>query len=168
VDVAAIRAGKNPALDAPLPQHQEINLRVPALIPDDYLPDVHSRLILYKRIASAADRDERDALKAEVIDRFGPLPPAARTLFRVTELKLMAGDLGIDRIDIGPRGGRIESRTIRARSVRTGEARTRTRRTALKAATGWHRRVTGRRGVVSVGQRHRRASTASRHARVSA
>jgi transcription-repair coupling factor (superfamily II helicase) len=106
--VAAIRAGKTPALDAPLPEHQEINLRVPALIPEHYLPDVHTRLILYKRIAHAADAQELDALLAEIVDRFGPLPAETRTLFRITALKLRAGALGIDRVDIGPRGGRVE------------------------------------------------------------
>ena len=106
--VAAIRAGRTPSLDAPLPEHQDVNLRVAALIPEDYLPDVHARLILYKRIASAADSVELDGLKAEIIDRFGPLPPPAKTLFAVTELKLRAAAIGIDRIDLGARGGRIE------------------------------------------------------------
>jgi transcription-repair coupling factor (superfamily II helicase) len=106
--VAAIRAGRNPALAAPLPEHQEVNLRVPTLIPDDYLPDVHTRLILYKRIASAADQDELDALKVEMIDRFGLLPEPTKALFRITELKLRAAALGIDRIDLGPTGGRFE------------------------------------------------------------
>jgi transcription-repair coupling factor (superfamily II helicase) len=106
--VAAIRAGKTPSLDAPLPDHQEINLRVPALIREDYLPDVHARLILYKRIAHAADAEELDALRVEIIDRFGPLPVETRSLFRITALKLRAGALGIDRVDLGPRGGRIE------------------------------------------------------------
>ncbi|MCX7064214.1 MAG: helicase-related protein, partial [Proteobacteria bacterium] len=106
--VRAIRAGKTPDLDAQLTPHQEVNLRVPALIPDDYLPDVHARLILYKRISNAESRDALDTLKAEIIDRFGPLPIATRTLFRVTELRLAAAALGIARIDFGPTGGRIE------------------------------------------------------------
>ncbi len=106
--VAAIRAGKNPSLAAPLPEHQEVNLRVPALIPDDYLPDVHTRLILYKRIASAANADELDELKVEMIDRFGLLPEPTKALFRLTALKLRAAALGIDRVDFGPSGGRIE------------------------------------------------------------
>ena len=72
--VRAIRAGKTPDLDAQLTPHQEVNLRVPALIPEDYLPDVHTRLILYKRISSAENRDALDELKAEIIDRFGALP----------------------------------------------------------------------------------------------
>ena len=106
--VRAIRAGKTPDLDAQLTPHQEVNLRVPALIPEDYLPDVHSRLILYKRISSAEDRDALDELKAEIIDRFGALPAATKTLFRITELRLAAAALGIARIDFGPTGGRVE------------------------------------------------------------
>ncbi len=106
--VRAIRAGKTPDLDADLTPHQEVNLRVPALIPEDYLPDVHSRLILYKRISSAESRDALDELRAEIIDRFGALPVATKTLFRITELRLTAAALGIARIDFGPSGGRIE------------------------------------------------------------
>ena len=106
--VRAIRAGKTPDLDAQLTPHQEVNLRVPALIPEDYLPDVHARLILYKRISSAQNRDALDELKAEIIDRFGLLPVATKTLFRITELRLAAAALGIARIDFGPTGGRIE------------------------------------------------------------
>jgi len=106
--VRAIRAGKTPDLDADLTPHQEVNLRVPALIPEDYLPDVHSRLILYKRISSAENRDALDELRAEIIDRFGALPVATKTLFRITELRLTAAALGIARIDFGPTGGRIE------------------------------------------------------------
>jgi transcription-repair coupling factor (superfamily II helicase) len=106
--VRAIRAGKTPDIDADLTPHQEVNLRVPALIPEDYLPDVHSRLILYKRISSAESRDALDGLRAEIIDRFGTLPVATKTLFRITELRLTAASLGIARIDFGPTGGRIE------------------------------------------------------------
>src|SRR5690606_22113516 len=86
----------------------EINLRLPALIPDDYLPDVHSRLILYKRIASAADEDGLKELQVEMIDRFGLLPEPTKNLIRLTLLKLQAEKLGIMKIDAGPQGGRIE------------------------------------------------------------
>ncbi len=106
--VRAIRAGKTPDLDAQLTPHQEVNLRVPALIPEDYLPDVHTRLILYKRISSAEHRDALDELRVEMIDRFGGLPNATKTLFEVTALRLTAAALGIARIDFGPTGGRIE------------------------------------------------------------
>ena len=106
--VAAIKAGKTPNLDAPLPTSHDVNLHVPALIPDDYLPDVHARLIMYKRIANATADSELDELKIEMIDRFGMLPDPVRNLFRTTTIKLDASRLGIDRIDVGPAGGRIE------------------------------------------------------------
>lgn len=106
--VAAIKEGRTPNLDQPLPTSHELNVHVPALIPDDYLPDVHARLILYKRIAHAADRDALDDLKIEMIDRFGLLPEALRNLFRTTALKLAAGAIGVERVDIGLHGGRVE------------------------------------------------------------
>ncbi|MYE11812.1 MAG: hypothetical protein F4X99_09125 [Gammaproteobacteria bacterium] len=85
-----------------------MNLHVQELIPDDYLPDVHMRLILYKRIANADTFDALDDLKAEVIDRFGALPEAARSLFRSTEIRLASEALGIARIDVGPASGRLD------------------------------------------------------------
>ena len=81
---------------------------MPALIPDDYLPDVHTRLILYKRIASAADEDGLKELQVEMIDRFGLLPEPTKNLMRLTLLKLQAEKLGIKKVDAGPQGGRIE------------------------------------------------------------
>ena len=106
--VAAIRAGKTPNMDEPLDSGIEVNLRLPTLIPDDYLPDVHTRLILYKRIASAADSTELDNLRAEIHDRFGALPSQALLLFKVTALKLIANRLGLKRIDFGAEGGALE------------------------------------------------------------
>jgi transcription-repair coupling factor (superfamily II helicase) len=106
--VKAIRKGEQPNLEQPLGGGPEVNLRVPALIPDDYLPDVHSRLILYKRIASADDEDGLKELQVEMIDRFGLLPEATKNLMRLTLLKLQAEKLGIKKIDAGPQGGRIE------------------------------------------------------------
>lgn len=106
--VKAIRKGEQPNLDQPLGGGPEINLRVPALIPDDYLPDVHTRLILYKRIASAADEEGLKDLQVEMIDRFGLLPEPTKNLVRITWLKLQAEKLGIKKIDGGPQGGRLE------------------------------------------------------------
>ncbi|WP_068826316.1 transcription-repair coupling factor [Pseudomonas sp. BMS12] len=106
--VKAIRKGEQPNLDQPLGGGPEVNLRVPALIPEDYLPDVHARLILYKRIANAADEDGLKELQVEMIDRFGLLPEATKNLVRLTLLKLQAEKLGIKKIDAGPQGGRIE------------------------------------------------------------
>ena len=106
--VKAIRAGKTPNIADPLPTGTEINLRIPAIIPDDYLPDVHARLILYKRIANAEHADALKDLQVEMIDRFGLLPDSTKNLFRITGLKLVSQELGIRKIDAGPAGGRIE------------------------------------------------------------
>ncbi|KRW68188.1 transcription-repair coupling factor [Pseudomonas sp. TTU2014-105ASC] len=106
--VKAIRKGEQPNLEQPLGGGPEINLRLPALIPEDYLPDVHARLILYKRIANAADEDGLKELQVEMIDRFGLLPEPTKNLIRLTLLKLQSEKLGITKIDAGPQGGRIE------------------------------------------------------------
>lgn len=106
--VKAIQSGTTFDLDVPLETIEEVNLHFPALIPDDYLPDVHTRLIMYKRIASAHSTAELDELRAEMIDRFGQLPTQLRQLFTTTELKLAAQSLGLARIDIGQATGRVE------------------------------------------------------------
>jgi transcription-repair coupling factor (superfamily II helicase) len=105
--VRALKEGRTPALDQPLHQGPEIDLLVPALIPDDYLPDVHTRLVLYKRIAGARTPQELDDLQVEMIDRFGLLPEAAKHLFRIGALKLRAGPMGIRKIELGNQEGRI-------------------------------------------------------------
>ncbi len=105
--VQALKTGRQPELDRPLDHGTEVDLGVPALIPDDYLPDVHARLMLYKRIASAHDTDELRELQVEMIDRFGLLPDQTKNLFRVTELKLKATPLGLRKIEVGPGGGRF-------------------------------------------------------------
>ncbi len=103
--VAALKSGKQPDLERPLDAGAEVDLHVPALIPEDYVPDVHLRLVLYKRIASTPTREELDELKVELIDRFGPLPEFAQSLFRSTYLKLRAAALGIRKIDAGASSG---------------------------------------------------------------
>ena len=105
--VTAIRAGKDPDLEKPLNHGPEVELGIPALLPEDYMPDVHMRLILYKRIASASNEQELWDLQVEMIDRFGLLPEAARSLFRIAEVKIQAQPLGIRRIEAGTSGGRI-------------------------------------------------------------
>ena len=105
--VADLRAGRDPALDRPLDHGTEVDLHVPALIPEDYLPDVHARLILYKRIAGARSEAGLRELEVEMIDRFGPLPTPAKTLLLVTARKLDAAPLGIRKIDLGAGGGRV-------------------------------------------------------------
>ena len=106
--VEALKAGREPELDRPLDHGTEIDLGIPALLPDDYLPDVHTRLIQYKRIASASDKTELRELQVEMIDRFGLLPDPTKNLFRVTELKLGATPLGIKKIEMGDSGGRLQ------------------------------------------------------------
>jgi transcription-repair coupling factor (superfamily II helicase) len=107
--VAAIRDGRTPNMDRPLEQVvQEVNLHGAVLIPDDYLPDVHTRLIMYKRISNAVDLDQLDDLQVEMIDRFGLLPDALKQLFVVTALKLRIQNLGIVKLDIGEERGKIE------------------------------------------------------------
>ena len=106
--VNAIREGKTPNLDRPLKEGTEINLHLPALIPDDYLPDVHMRLVLYKRISNGESEDQLRELQVEMIDRFGLLPDPVKNLFRVTLLKLKAAVLGIKKLDAGAEGGKIE------------------------------------------------------------
>lgn len=105
--VAALKSGQQPELTAPLETGPEVDMRLPALIPDDYLPDVHTRLVMYKRIASARDSDELRELQVEMIDRFGLLPEANKNLFSATEIKLRATSLGILKIDAGVSGGKL-------------------------------------------------------------
>jgi transcription-repair coupling factor (superfamily II helicase) len=85
-----------------------MELHVPALIPETYLADVPARLMLYKRIASAADSGALRELQVEMIDRFGLLPAAVKNLFALAELRLLAQHIGITRLDLGPQGGRVE------------------------------------------------------------
>ena len=108
----ALKDGREPALERPLAADTEVELRLPAFIPDTYIADVHVRLSLYKRIAAADDDAALDELNAEIIDRFGALPPSTQHLLRIARLKLRARALGIRRLDIGPAG--------RLRAVRGG------------------------------------------------
>ncbi|RFA24566.1 transcription-repair coupling factor [Alkalilimnicola ehrlichii] len=103
--VKDLRAGKLPSLDTQTHHGAEVELRIPALLPEDYLPDVHSRLVLYKRIASARDKEALRELQVEMIDRFGLLPEPTKNLIRVTELKLRAQELGLRKVEAGPQGG---------------------------------------------------------------
>ena len=103
--VKALKAGKEPALLEPLQRGTEVDLRIPALLPDDYLPDVHTRLVMYKRIANAGDAEALQELQVEMIDRFGLLPPQTKNLFRLAELRLKAQTLGVTKLEAGPTGG---------------------------------------------------------------
>ncbi len=106
--VRSIRQGKLPEADGAEARGADVDLHVPALIPEDYLPDVHTRLTLYKRISGARNPEELRELQVEMIDRFGLLPDAAKNLFAIAELKLAATELGIRKLDLGANGGRIE------------------------------------------------------------
>jgi transcription-repair coupling factor (superfamily II helicase) len=103
--VESLRAGQEPDLDAALDAGAEINLHVPALLPDDYVPDVHLRLILYKRISATQSDAELRELQVELIDRFGLLPEPAKHLIRIAAIKQSALALGIEKIDAADGGG---------------------------------------------------------------
>jgi transcription-repair coupling factor (superfamily II helicase) len=103
--VKALKEGREPVLDRPLAATAEVELRLPALLPESYVADVPVRLAMYKRLAAAPDNAAIDALTEEVVDRFGPLPPPATNLLRVARLKLQARAIGIRRLDLGPQGG---------------------------------------------------------------
>jgi transcription-repair coupling factor (superfamily II helicase) len=105
--VKALKSGHEPELEKPLLLGAEVDLGVPALIPDDYLPDVHSRLQLYKRIANAETIEDLDELQVEMIDRFGLLPEPVKNLFTLTGIKLKATPFGIIKVELGAGGGRI-------------------------------------------------------------
>lgn len=97
--VKALKAGKEPDLNAPLGVTTEINLHAPALLPDAYCSDVHERLVLYKRLANCGTDDQLQLLQEELIDRFGDLPDPTRTLIDSHRLRIHGKPLGIARID---------------------------------------------------------------------
>lgn len=105
--VKAIRAGKQPDLENPLDSQAEVNLRIPALIPDDFIPDINARLTLYKRIANCTQDFELKEMQVEIIDRFGLLPDPLKNLFRITLIRQQIEEIGIDKIDAGPSGGTV-------------------------------------------------------------
>ncbi|MCL6358972.1 transcription-repair coupling factor [Pectobacterium polaris] len=106
--VEALKAGREPSLEDLINSQTDVELRLPALLPDDFIPDVNTRLSLYKRIASAKTTAELDELKVELIDRFGLLPDASRYLLQIAALRQQAQALGIRRIEGNEKGGFIE------------------------------------------------------------
>jgi len=105
--VAALRAGRTPELERPLHHGPEVDLHVPSLLPEAYLPDVHARLVLYKRISAVETEAELDDLQSETVDRFGLLPEPAKNLFRIARLRIAAARLEIERLDVSPGGGSV-------------------------------------------------------------
>lgn len=106
--VHAFKQGQSKEIDIDLQPTLEIDLQLPAFIPDDYLPDVHSRLLLYKRISACKTDQALQDMQVEMIDRFGLLPPETKNLFQLTSLKRRAANLGINNIQAGPKSGKIE------------------------------------------------------------
>jgi transcription-repair coupling factor (superfamily II helicase) len=106
--VAALRRGDIPDIDQPLDTGTEVKLHVPALITEDYLPDITTRLVLYKRIAQANSADQLREIQVEMIDRFGLLPEPVKNLFTAALLRVRAQRLGISEIDMTDEGGSIE------------------------------------------------------------
>lgn len=105
--VAALKAGLDPQPLSAFDTGTELDLKVPALIPESYLPDVQARLVLYKRISQATTDEQLYLLKGEIIDRFGLVPQPTQNLFKVTSLKLLAQNMGIKKIDANAQGGRF-------------------------------------------------------------
>ena len=105
--VSSLKSNKSIDFESPLMRASEVDFHVPALIPESYIPDIHNRLIEYKRIASAKSDHELKELQVMLIDRFGLMPDPLKHLFRVTQIKLQTLRLGIEKIDIAEYSGKI-------------------------------------------------------------
>ena len=106
--VKSLKEGHEPDLAAPLGITTEINLHAPALLPDAYCNDIHERLVLYKRLANCDNAAQLEAMHEELIDRFGPLPPHARTLLDSHQLRVLGKPLGVARIDASESGVQLQ------------------------------------------------------------
>jgi transcription-repair coupling factor (superfamily II helicase) len=104
--VAAARTGAKLSAEEAFEDHwsPQINLGMPVLIPENYIPDLNLRLSMYRRAASLASREEIEAFAAELIDRFGPLPIDVENLLDLMEIKQLCRRAGVDRIEAGPKG----------------------------------------------------------------
>ena len=100
--VRCLKAGIEPDLLSPLNVTTDINLHAPALLPDGYCGDVHLRLSFYKKLATAKNADQVDALLEEIVDRFGKLPPQAQTLIDVHRLRVLSQPYGVVKVDAAP------------------------------------------------------------------
>jgi transcription-repair coupling factor (superfamily II helicase) len=97
--VRRLKAGKAAEADDAIDVSTEVNLHVPALLPETYCSDVHERLSLYKRLADTETREELDLLREELVDRFGDLPDPARALLECHRVRIAARPLGVARVD---------------------------------------------------------------------
>jgi transcription-repair coupling factor (superfamily II helicase) len=102
--VRSLKKGKEPDLAGPLNVSTEVNLHAPALLPESYCGDVHERLVIYKRLANCETEEELERLTEELVDRFGPLPDAARVLLECHKLRIQGAPLGVQKIDAAPSG----------------------------------------------------------------
>ena len=100
--VRSLKAGKEPDLLSPLSVTTDINLHAPALLPSDYCGDVHLRLSFYKKLATAKNTEQIDALLEELVDRFGKLPAQAQNLVDVHRLRVIARPYGVVKVDAAP------------------------------------------------------------------
>ena len=103
--VKALKAGKKPPDTFSRAHEPDINLHISALFPDNYIHDVHTRLMLYKRLSTCENSDATQNIKSEIIDRFGLLPEPAQHLFSIAHLKLQAKKLGIHKIEVNKQFG---------------------------------------------------------------
>ncbi|MFP4682797.1 MAG: transcription-repair coupling factor [Ectothiorhodospira sp.] len=106
--VRALREGRVPELDHTGHEATEVELGLPALLPDDYVPDIHNRLILYKRLSACQDLEQVREMEVEMVDRFGLLPDPAKHLVEATRLKLHLQPYGVRKLEMGPQGGRLQ------------------------------------------------------------
>lgn len=106
--VRALQSGNTPNIDFQDQAMTEVDLHIPAMLPEELIPDVHARLVLYKRIASAPTLAAINELEFELMDRLGPLQPATRNLLRLTGIRLQARNAGISRLHAGATGGHVE------------------------------------------------------------
>src|SRR5260221_14871 len=104
--VRSLKKGKEPDLSSPFSVATEVNLHAPALLPETYCGDVHERLVLYKRLANCQSDEELERLTEELVDRFGPLPDAARVLLECHKLRIQGAPLGVQKIDAASRAAR--------------------------------------------------------------
>jgi transcription-repair coupling factor (superfamily II helicase) len=105
--VDALQSGKQPTLENLLANQAEVELRIPALIPEDYIHDVNMRLSLYKRIANATNKQRLREIRIELIDRFGLLPDPTKNLLEITQIKQQCSTLGIKKLEAHTKGGQV-------------------------------------------------------------